>query len=396
MFRFYHEEEYKRQVEKFQERKTEVEQDSDEGSIDENTGDEAETIYSGENISNASNRSDWTDAEPYEVDESEEPRDVEDENHITGFNEFVECELFDVHEEKGNEEGDAEGDIWKHGIDSEYKEPDLYDIEEEDEDEDVYGELQSKIRRLSMYTEFEDEGWENVFEEDDEKFLDERWESDQIMFDADEEACRDLLSSESIAAIAKDSKSLINKHLDITIATSGAIMTALANVSEHTQDVTRRYTSIAIAAVGIAVGMKGLFTAARPHQSTLPRCKSCKNIPHPNTGCKPFCHLCGECARSTYWKDGSIENHCLVICHRCDSNCVLCETNVATVKRHHTDFATSVHGDISTRLSGWCRNGGLLASSLLMVGVLTSAAAPTIGSKMGATLIAGMLILSPP
>ena len=82
--------------------------------------------------------------------------------------------------------------------------------------------------------------------------------------------------------------------------------------------------------------------------------------------------------------------HCLVICHRCDNNCVLCETEVATVKRHHQDFCHRVHDRLSTRLWGGCRNGGVVGSSLLMGGVLTCAALPDIGWGMGAVLVAGM------
>ena len=63
---------------------------------------------------------------------------------------------------------------------------------------------------------------------------------------------------------------------------------------------------------------------------------------------------------------------------------------VAVVRRHHRDFCHRVHGPLTTQLSGGCRDGGVVGSSLLMIGVLTCATLPGLGWSMGAALVAGV------
>ena len=83
---------------------------------------------------------------------------------------------------------------------------------------------------------------------------------EEIFTEENKDHDEDHISSSLITSITNHSRSLVNKHLDITIATSAAIMTAIANVNTSSRDVTKTYTSVAIATVGVAVGVKGMVS----------------------------------------------------------------------------------------------------------------------------------------
>ena len=149
--------------------------------------------------------------------------------------------------------------------------------------------------------------------------------------------------------------------------------------------------------MGLAIGIRGLLAAVQNHSIPDLECTNCNKKHHLSNGCRPFCSQCGELDqahghRGSYWKDGCQAMHCLVICERCHSNCVLCEKNVATVFRHHGDFSRGMHGRVMSRLGGGVyRDGGVVGSVLLIGGILCSAL-PGVRWELGLALVAGMFV----